>query len=101
MIYRQGDVAIIPINNLPKCTKAEREGSRIVLAHGEVTGHAHAIHEPSVKSFVDQDGRLILDAPEGANVIHEEHSTITLPPGKYRVIIQREYRPEGIINVQD
>ena len=28
-----------------------------------------------------------------AQLIHEEHATIDLPPGAYRVVIQREYVP--------
>jgi hypothetical protein len=44
---RQGDVLLVPVATLPKnCTPMEPEnGRRFVLAHGEVTGHAHAIYE--------------------------------------------------------
>ncbi len=31
-----------------------------------------------------------------AQLIHEEHATIDLPPGAYRVVIQREYEPAQI-----
>lgn len=44
---RQGDVYLIPVAALPAgCTPIQPEaGRRFVLAHGETTGHAHAIYE--------------------------------------------------------
>jgi hypothetical protein len=44
---RQGDVYLIPVASRPKdCKPIEPEnGMRFVLAHGEVTGHAHAVYE--------------------------------------------------------
>jgi len=44
---RQGDVYLIPVAALPEgCKPIQPEaGRRFVLAHGEVTGHAHAIYE--------------------------------------------------------
>ena len=43
---RQGDVQLQPVASLPAgCTEIPPEGNRIVLAHGEVTGHAHAIYD--------------------------------------------------------
>lgn len=44
---RQGDVLITPISARPEehhIGEVLVEGKRIVLAHGEVTGHAHAIY---------------------------------------------------------
>ena len=38
---------------------------------------------------------------KGAQVVHDEHATIALPPGKYRITRQREYSPEAIRNVAD
>lgn len=43
---RQGDVQLQQVAKLPDgCTEVPPEGNRIVLAHGEVTGHAHAIYD--------------------------------------------------------
>ena len=39
------------------------------------------------------------DAPVALE--HDEHETIQLPPGDYRIIRQREYSPEAIRNVAD
>ena len=38
---------------------------------------------------------------EAAAVTHDEHATIMLPPGAYRVIRQREYAPEEVRYVAD
>lgn len=56
--YRQGDVAIQRIASLPKKLKlVERDAGRVILAHGEVTGHAHAFTSPNTKKFTDDQGR--------------------------------------------
>lgn len=60
---------------------------RAVLAEGEHTGHYHEAHGNNV-SFYD-DG--VLEAPQGANVTHQEHATVILPPGEYVRSIVQEY----------
>ena len=37
----------------------------------------------------------------GVEVTHEEHATLTIPPGDYEVKRQREYTPEEIRRVAD
>ena len=40
--------------------------------------------------------------PEVAvELVHDEHDTLTIAPGAYKVIRQREYHPEEIRNVAD
>src|SRR5689334_10760214 len=99
-MYRQGDVLLIPINNLPVEAIEEKREERIVLAYGEVTGHAHAIHTKSAKTFVANDNRY-LRVVESTVLQHEEHDPIKLPSGDYKVLIQKEYTPEEIRNVAD
>ena len=104
-MYRQGDVLIVPVKSIPKAIEpVEREGGRVVLAHGEVTGHAHAIKDQRAALFRDPKLAAIFmhvsgDAPVALE--HDEHGTIKIPPGNYRVIRQREYSPEAIRNVAD
>ena len=103
--YRQGDVLIRQVNEIPSQAKAKKNVGRIVLAYGEVTGHAHAIAEPQAKEFTmeqaDNTVRRFLEVASGADVKHEEHATIQLPPGFYEIVQQREYTPEAIRNVAD
>jgi hypothetical protein len=101
-IYRQGDVAIIECARISVSKQIEREAGRIVLAHGEVTGHAHAIASMDATLFMD-DATLdrYLDVRAPVVLDHEEHGQIELPSGFYEVRRQREYRPEGLRLVAD
>jgi hypothetical protein len=104
-MYRQGDVLIVPVDSVPgTLDPIEREDGRIILAHGEVTGHAHAIAAESAALFRDPKLMAVflnVGADGPVALAHEEHDTIQLPPGNYQVIRQREYSPAGIRNVAD
>lgn len=55
--YRQGDVLIERIASLPQNLKpVARENGRVILAHGEVTGRAHAFTERTTNKFTDESG---------------------------------------------
>ncbi len=105
-IYRQGDVLIVRTRATAKHGQlVERDLGRIVLAYGEVTGHAHAIADPGAELY-ERDAalgerflRVLSEA--GVDLVHEEHATITLPKGDYVVRRQREYSPEAIRTVAD
>ena len=100
--YRQGDVFIERVDALPTTTTPKpRDRGRVVLAYGEVTGHAHAIDSALAELFEEQDGTLYLRASGAVDLVHEEHSTIALAPGVYRITHQREYSPEAIRRVAD
>lgn len=102
MQFRQGDVFIEAVEKLPAGLKPnKRQGKRIILAEGETTGHAHAICEQEVQSFVDERGNLYLSVEEDCEVVHEEHTAVKLPIGYYKITHQREYTPEEIRRVQD
>jgi hypothetical protein len=96
MQYRQGDVLLVKVEKLPaKKIKIEREKGRIVLAHGEATGHAHAVDHPNAKFWEAGDDRY-LEIPEPTELRHEEHGFIPLAPGVYQVIRQMEYDPDAM-----
>lgn len=100
-MFRQGDVLVERVESIPEGTEpVERENGRIVLAHGEATGHAHAIALPEA-AFLAKGAERFLRVPKKAYLDHEEHSRIELPRGLYRVTRQVEYSPEEIRNVQD
>lgn len=60
---RQGDVLLIPVKSLPKdCKPIQPEaGRRFVLAHGEVTGHAHAIYEFTQDAQAEAEAKAMAD----------------------------------------
>ena len=103
-IARQGDVLIIGVAKKALAKSAKpiaRDKGRVVLAYGEVTGHAHAILDRDVALFDNGNGIRILAVESEAELVHEEHSTIKLPPGHYEIRQQREYSPEAIRPVMD
>ena len=104
-MMRQGDVLIIPIKSKPEGMEAvARENGRVILAHGEATGHAHAIKDKSATLFRDAKLNamfLNIGGDEAVALEHDEHDTIILPPGDYQVIRQVEYSPQEIRNVAD
>lgn len=102
-IIRQGDVLLRPISELPKnLTPVPREHGRVILAHGEVSGHAHALTEKHASLYTDDSGMTVLEIAEAmANLVHDEHATIPLQPGFYKVIRQREYKAKEIRRVAD
>ena len=100
--YRQGDVFIELVESIPEnTTPIKREHGAVILAHGEVTGHYHGIKNRVAKFYQAESGERFLDLSKPSDLTHQEHATITLPPGKYRVRQQREYTPEAIRNVAD
>jgi hypothetical protein len=99
--YRQGDVLLRAVESIPVTAEpVHRDQGCVILAYGEVTGHAHAILEPTVVKLADGIAEYLC-APMGATIRHEEHGTIALPAGNYEIIHQREYSPEQIRRVVD
>ncbi len=102
-IYRQGDVLIERIAKLPQGLERRKpENGRIILAHGEVTGHHHSLAaDPADWWKRAGSDEQFLTVKEQTEVVHQEHAPIALPPGDYLVTRQREYAPEAIRNVAD
>lgn len=61
------------------------------LAEGETTGHYHEAVGAGVALYEPSAGAMVLDAPSGAEVRHQEHGPIALPPGRYDRTIVLEY----------
>ena len=98
-IYRQGDVLLIEVEPV-QGEEVKRDAGRVILAYGEVTGHAHAIREKSVK-LVEWDGARYVSSDQPFTIVHEEHNTVAMPAGTFKVIHQREYTPQEIRRVVD
>jgi len=82
-MYRQGDVLIVKteeINGKPK------KLDHLVVMEGELTGHHHQLVGDAVL-FDD----LQFKVNSLSELVHEEHATIQIPPGTYRVVRQREF----------
>lgn len=92
---RQGDVYVIPAT-IPSGTQpVARDKGRVVLAWGEVTGHSHAIAAPAATLLsTAENERFLRIVGSAVDLVHEEHATISIAPGEYRVVIGREFTPE-------
>ena len=116
--YQQGDVVMYKLNDEDfKEYSNEEKGndyniinyngqtnSKAVFAFGEVTGHTHRVEmsemlkDAGVSLHMDYKREAGIDVPnafevhnESVELQHEEHDTITLPPGNYVVKIVREF----------
>lgn len=117
---RQGDIALLYGTEPVKRLKAvPREGKRLVLAHGEVTGHTHGIDgiaslylDDATTAQPDVMARLLtlgggvmpdaqLRAPAGTPVTHDEHGTIPTKGRGHTVRRQIEYSPAALRSVAD
>lgn len=95
-----GDVIIEKINNLPSDFNSMKDEPNNALAYGEVTGHSHMLFRLnehgmeagggfSLKQSNDGTKFLLVDQP--IEVRHQEHDPRIIPPGKYKIGIQKEY----------
>jgi len=112
LLYAQGDLLIERVADIPMSGMPIDPGpdGAAVLLEGETTGHRHAIHD---RVMMFRDDGLAHDIPNGlyvahlridaatARVQHEEHDTVTLPKGTYRVRRQRELEPREARIVAD
>lgn len=117
---RQGDVLLLPVLKLPAgCTEVPLDNGRIVLAYGEVTGHAHAIADHRVtpadtraveiaeaaiaraRLWRAPTGERYLEVREAVTLRHEEHTAHPIPPGVYKLPVQVEYTPAELRRVED
>jgi hypothetical protein len=97
ILYRQGDVLLRAVDAVPAtAAPVGRDAGRIILAYGEVTGHAHAIDAPEAEATLisTAENQRFLRLMADVDLVHEEHATIHLPRGLYEVILQREWTDE-------
>lgn len=101
--YRQGDVLIIALSDIPpdqiqyptipaEATPVKRGPHGLLLAEGKATGHHHAIKSAEADLYM-LDGVRFLRARSAVALTHEEHGTIAIPPGEYRVSGHHEAQP--------
>ena len=103
-VARQGDVLLFRVAKLPKGAKdVTPKNGDVILALGEVTGHAHRIKQtekPSARLF-DVGAERYLQIAERVALTHEEHSAIFLETGVYRQAFQYEEKRAEIRRVAD
>ena len=108
---RQGDVFVFRVASLPADAVAlDHNANRLVLAYGEVTGHAHAIYDFAdeanaailkARLLLSPTKRRFLEIKKNVNLDHEEHTKHVISSGIYRLPQQMEYTPAALRNVAD
>jgi hypothetical protein len=110
-MFAQGDLLIERVADVDASGVILQTDPRgaAVLAEGELTGHRHAFDDRVV---LFRDEGLARDIPNGLYVAHvrvedtallrhDEHNTISLEKGTYRVRRQRELEPQDARLVAD
>lgn len=88
----QGDIPFYPYGGEIKGKKQKHNGS-VVLALGEKTGHKHTIStldHNDMQAWKQLEGGWIITLKTEGTVTHNQHGTIIVPPGTYRVGQERE-----------
>lgn len=91
MQLRQGDILLVATTDQPD---SEEVSTLVggVIATGEATGHAHRVIHGEVK--VDRSAMYVV-SDGSTTLVHDEHDTIEIPEGTYRVLRQREEGDQG------
>ena len=105
VMYRHGDLLITRINAVPQ--SAINISSKII-AEGEVSGHKHKLVGQAIVRLlpgreasgvengdisINRIPELYFSASEDVKLMHEEHKTLELPMGSYKVTKEREFNP--------
>ena len=103
-MVRQGDILLELVEAVEPAgppLETDPDGA-VVLARGEATGHRHALHGAGIAMFRDDGlardmgdpalyvGHVMIDRDD-AELRHEEHDSIPLARGVWRVRRQREF----------
>ena len=103
-IIRQGDVLLIEVASLPDGAKDVTPDGDVILAYGEVTGHAHRIAQtrmaPKVRVW-DAAGERFIQRVTDAAITHEEHAPAVVERKFYQQIYQVEERGREVRRVAD
>lgn len=91
MMIRQGDILLVRENVRPP--KNIKPVLSVVLAEGELTGHAHVLTAET--GVVAWDNMIWIVGDEPGALTHQDHDPVpahVIPPGvTFRVVRQREF----------
>lgn len=85
--YQAGDTLLTKIKLIPETAK-ELKGEKVL--HRGATGNNHSLKGNAFRIFQAGDNKFV-DVAEDTDYIHEEHKTIKIPPGRYKLSFVQEY----------
>ena len=93
IVLRHGDLLLRSDEDttIPKGSKSLKTD---VLAEGEATGHTHRlVGQAQILEHKATDGTVekYVNAKQDSQLVHQEHNTIDIPKGVYRVVQEREF----------
>ncbi|HUY10572.1 MAG TPA: hypothetical protein VMW80_14215 [Candidatus Dormibacteraeota bacterium] len=95
---RQGDVLVERVRRrtLPKGTFVAPRQGRLILAYGEATGHHHSVAVADGEMVETAAHEVFLQIMKTTDLQHQEHGSLRLDKGVYKVTIQQEYQPREL-----
>jgi hypothetical protein len=87
-MYRQGDMLLIPVAQLPKA--ARQLDGPVRLYRSAASVYAPSLSGDDYQAYM-AGGEVHLTVTGSVTVTHPEHAPLTVPPGVYLVVQQREY----------
>ena len=60
-----------------------------IIKRGTASGHAHTLSKGNL--YQDKDNNMFIVAGKDTSAEHDEHKSIALPVGKYRVDVVKEF----------
>ena len=97
-IVRHGDLLLIPCDSIPlEATLLKTK----TLALGEVTGHHHTM-KGQAQVYMSK-GQKYVKAQKNVILEHQEHKTIPIEEGSYKLVTEQEFDPfeSQIMRVRD
>ena len=118
VMYRHGDLLIRKINAMPPTAfpipkqKTHNFPTGSTLAEGEISGHKHQLigngqvyvgmdyirraripEAASLAHSINDINELWFKAEDDLEIVHEEHKTLEIPKGIYKVTKEQEFNP--------
>lgn len=98
--FRHGDLVFSQIKTIPKEANETKDHK---LALGEMTGHYHALTKGRFKVYDLPNNEKVVEVETPTDLTHQEHKTIEIQPGRYKMHFEQEYDYclESVRQVQD
>jgi hypothetical protein len=90
--YRQGDILIEHVDQLPADAEPQTRVRRLVVALGEATGHHHTLlpRKEDMDWWQNAAGDIYVRSAEAARLVHEEHGTIEILTDATFIVCRRQ-----------
>jgi hypothetical protein len=90
--YRQGDILIEDVDQLPADAKPQTRLRRLVVAQGEATGHHHVLlpRRKHMDWWQNTAGDLYVRSAEAGRLVHDEHGVIEILTDAPFIVCRRQ-----------